>query len=111
MNMADDLPERRGATAIGGTEGIPVGTLLTVPSAPPTGPTGSSPVVAVNNVSKWIDPTFLVSSISSALLIFADPIITAITQKEPFNWRTFTAGCVLALVAWSRTRSNSVTKS
>lgn len=102
--------EERRATPIGDTSSVPEGTMVTVPSTPPTGGTGEAPVVAVNNVSKWTDPTFLLSSISSIILVFADPLVTAFTSDKPINWRTLVAGCVLALVAWSRTRSNSVTR-
>ena len=105
------MVEQRKASPVESTAEVPQGTMLTVPAANPTGPSGVSPVVAVNKVSKWSDPTFLIASISSVILIFAPPIISALAIPGPFNWPLFIAGCLNALLAWSRTRSNSVTRS
>lgn len=97
------------ATPIKSTAHVPEGTLVNVPTAAPTGGAGLPPVVAVNTVSKWMDPTFL-AALGGAALALADPIIEVLSKPGPINWRSLILGCILALVAYSRTRSNSVTK-
>jgi hypothetical protein len=53
MDVMDGYEERRIATPIGNTANVPSGTLVTVPSAPVSGPLGAAPVVAVNVISRW----------------------------------------------------------
>lgn len=99
----------RAATPIGDTASVPQGTMLTVPSVLPGGPAGTAPVVAVNTVHWYKDPGF-VSAAGGALLALSSPIIEALTETQPFHWRPFVAGCILAVVAYFRNRSNSVIK-
>jgi hypothetical protein len=110
----DFLPiERRDPapqTMISSTVAVPQGTLLNVPSAQPTGITGTSPVVAVNTTLWYKDPQF-VAAVGGALLALADPIVEALTTSGPFRWRGLIASCVLALVAYFRKSSNTVVKS
>jgi hypothetical protein len=63
--------------------------------------------VAANNTHWWEDAGFL-SAAGGALLALADPIIEVLASDEPFHWRPFVAGCVLALVAYFRKRTNTV---
>ena len=107
MMGGPDFQERRGATPLGNTDSVPAGTMVCVPSAPEKGPTGSSPVVAANNKHWWQDPGFL-SAAGGALLSIADPVVEVLTSSQPFHWRPFVAGCVLALVAYFRKKTNSV---
>ena len=99
----------RKASPISTTEGIPTGTIVNVPAVPSIGSSGTSPVVAVNNIHFWEDPGFLTAA-GGALLSISDPVIAALTSTQPFHWRQFVAGCLLALVAWFRKRSNSVVR-
>jgi hypothetical protein len=103
----DGYEERRGATAIGSTESVPQGTLVTVPSACPTGSSGTAPVVAVNTVIWYKDPGFM-SAAGGAALALASPVVEVLTETQPFHWRPFLAGCILALVAYFRNRANTV---
>lgn len=90
---------------------VQAGTLLTVPSAPMVGPasTVDAPVVAVNTVSKFLDPTFLAAGIG-AIVAIAEPIIQALQATGPINWRSLVLGGLLGLVAYLRNRSNTVIK-
>lgn len=101
--------ERRSATPILDTDNVPAGTMVRVPTAAPTGTAGQAPVVAVNNVSRWTDPTFLAAA-GGALLALANPVVTALQAKGPVDWKGLAASCILAIVAYLRTRSNSVTR-
>lgn len=101
--------EDRRPTPIGNTDSVPRGTLVTVPSVPPSGGTGQAPVVAVNTRHWYNDPAFLASA-GGAFLALADPIVEALTTDGPIRWRSFIAACVLALVAYLRKRSNTVLK-
>lgn len=107
--MSDEqlFEEKRKASPIGDTSGIPAGTMLTVPSSPPVGSTGSAPIVAANNRHWWEDPAFMAAA-TGALLAIADPVLEALTSSDPIRWRSFAAGCILALVAYFRKRTNSV---
>jgi hypothetical protein len=104
--MSADREERR-ASPVGDTGSVPSGTMLTVPSAATSGPSGTAPIVAVNNVHWYSDPAFL-SAAGGALLAISDPIIEALTSTGPFRWRPLVIGCVLALVAYLRKTTNSV---
>jgi hypothetical protein len=104
--------ERRisdGASIVGSTADVPEGTLLRVPSVPPGGPSGTAPVVAVNTAHWYKDPTFL-SAAGGAVLALASPVVEVLSETQPFHWRPFIAGCILALVAYFRNRDNSVLK-
>jgi hypothetical protein len=96
-------------TMISSTSAVPAGTLLNVPAAPPTGATGTSPVVAVNSIPMWKDPQFVAAAVG-AVLALADPIVEALTSTQPFRWRTLIASCVLALIAYLRQKTNTVTR-
>lgn len=99
----------RAATPIGNTDSVPQGTMLTVPASPPTGPSGTAPIVAANNVHWYEDRAFM-TAIGGAAIAISDPIIEAMTSSQPFHWRPVVAGCILALVAYFRSRYNSVVK-
>jgi hypothetical protein len=88
---------------------VEAGTLLTVPSAPVIGPAGDAPVVAVNTVNRFLDPTFLTAGIG-AILAVAEPVIQSLQATGPVNWRMLVLGGLLALVAYLRNRSNTVIK-
>lgn len=97
----------RKPSPVGSTEGVPAGTLLQVPSTSSTGPTGPAPVVAVNNLHWYQDPGF-VAAVIGAFLAISDPIIEILVSNQPLHWRPLIAGALLGVVAWLRSRSNSV---
>lgn len=111
MAIASDgtITEERAQTPVGNTACVPSGTLLTVPAAPPTGATGQSPVVAANTVPWYKDPAFL-SAAGGALYALSEPVVQALTQEGPINWRSLALGCLLALIAWFRNRHNTVVR-
>jgi hypothetical protein len=111
-NLADSLPERRTSTPIGSTAGIPAGTLVCVPAAPPTGPVPSGPVVAVNVTPFW-------KSIEPYILIIGLPVADAVAEYVlsildggAFNASTLKhiviTTAVGAYLAWRRKRVNEV---
>lgn len=106
--------EDRRATPLGDTGSIPEGTLITVPSAPPTGKITDSPkIVAVNTVSKWKDPVFLLMTVT-ALGTTYTAVMDVIPSSGPIDWRMTTPKIVFAILngigAFLRTQINSVTK-
>ena len=108
MSDYDGTTERRAPTAIGSTDGIPQGTLVTVPTVPPAGNATIAPVVAVQTVHWYNDPAFL-SMLGGALLAIAPVLVEAFSQKT-FNWRFFTLSAVSALGAYFRNRTNTVVR-
>ena len=104
----DGTTERRAPSAIGSTDGIPTGTLVTVPAVPPAGPATSGPVVAVATVHWYSDPAFL-SMVGGAALSLLPVIVDALQQKT-FNWKFFVVSAISALGAYFRNRTNSVIK-
>jgi hypothetical protein len=102
-------PDRRTASLVVSTENVPPGTLLNVPSAPPSGAPSPAPIVAVNTTHWYQDAAFL-SAATGALLALSEPIVQALQAKGAFNWRSFSLGCILAIVAWLRNRTNTVLK-
>jgi hypothetical protein len=103
------MVEQRKASLVESTASVPEGTMLTVPSAPTSGGTGTAPIVAVNTVPWYRDPGFL-SATGGALLALSDPVIEALKSGDSFRWRPFLVGCVLAIVAYLRKTTNSVVK-
>ena len=103
------FPERRAASPVADVKCVAPGTLMNVPAVQPTGGSGEHPVVAVNTVHWYKDPQFLAAAVGG-LIAISDPIIEALSKQGPINWRSLVLGCVLALVAWLRTRTNTVTK-
>lgn len=112
MPDAVAYPEKRAASPTVDTASVPGGTMLTVPSATPTGPSpvgpaGPAPVVAVNTTHWYADAAFM-SAVGGAALALAEPLIQALQAKGPINWRSLALGCVLAIVAYLRNRNNTV---
>ncbi len=103
----------RKASPVGSTGDVPAGTLLQVPSAPLTGTTGSAPVVAVNTVSKWRDPVFLLLFVTSLATTFT-AVMDVIPSAGDIDWRLTAPKIVFAILngvgAFLRTQINSVTK-
>ena len=97
----------RKPSAVGSTEAVPAGTLLQVPAASVTGPTGSAPVVAVNNLHWYQDPVFI-AAVSGAFLAVAGPMVEFLLSDQPLHWRPMVASVLMALIAWLRNRGNSV---
>lgn len=103
----------RKASPVSNTDCVPTGTLLQVPSAPQVGGTGTAPVVAVNTVSKWKDPVFLL-----LLLTGLSTTLTAVMDVIPsagdIDWRLTAPKIVFAILngvgAFLRTQINTVTK-
>jgi hypothetical protein len=106
--MSDEFVERRGATALSTTEGIPQGTLVTVPTAPPTGSPGTGAVVAANTTHWYQDPTFLTTAGGAVLALV--PVVAQAISQQTFDWKSFTGSCLLALGAYFRNRNNTVVK-
>lgn len=104
----DGTTERRTASPIGSTAEIPQGTLVTVPSAPPTGSSGSAPVVAVQAVHWYKDPAFL-SMVGGGVLALV-PVITDTLSQKSVDWRYVALSAVSAIGAYLRNRTNSVLK-
>jgi hypothetical protein len=105
--------EERTPTPLGSTGSIPEGTLITVPSAPPVGKITDSPrIVAVNTISKWKDPVFLLLSVISLATTFT-AVMDVIPSAGDINWRLTAPKIVLAILngiaAFLRTQINSVT--
>lgn len=109
MTAEEGFTERRQPTAIGSTEGIPVGTLVTVPTAAPSGSAALGPVVAVSTTHWYQDSGFMLAA-GGAVIAVGDPIAQALIQKGPIDWRTVSAGVLLGLIAWIRNRTNTVVK-
>jgi hypothetical protein len=42
----------------------------------------------------------VVSTIVAVIFVFAEPINSFLISYQPFNWRTFAAGCLAALIAY-----------
>lgn len=82
--------------------------MVTVPSTSPTGRAGFSPVVAVNTVHWYKDPTIM-TTLGGALLAL-EPVVEDALRQSTFNWKSFTLACILALGAFFRNRSNTVTR-
>jgi hypothetical protein len=97
------------ASPVSSTACVPAGTLLNVPAVPPTGATGSAPVVAATTTVWYKDPQF-VAAAGGALLALADPIVEALTSAAPLRWRSLIASCILAVVAYLRHTTNTVTR-
>lgn len=107
------IEERRGVTPIGDTGSVPEGTMVTVPSAPPRGGVGTAPVVAVNTRSKWSDPIFLLTAVTS-LGSTVTAIVDVLPSSGPIDWRATAPKIAFAVInglaAFLRTQINSVTK-
>jgi|ERR1035437_1937901 hypothetical protein len=88
---------------------VPANTMVTVPTAPASGPPGNSPKVAVPTVSRYLDPAFMTAALGS-ILALSEPVVQALQAAGPINWRSLVLGCILALVAYLRNSSNTVTK-
>jgi hypothetical protein len=101
-------PERRASTPIGNTDCVPAGTLVTVPAAPVTGGWAAAPVVAVNTVPWYKDPTFITTAGGALLSLI--PVAVDALSAQTFNWRSFASSALLALAAYFRNRSNTVTR-
>jgi hypothetical protein len=103
----------RKASPISNTDCVPAGTLLQVPSAPATGKSGSAPVVAVNTVSKWKDPVFLLLFVTGLSTTFT-AVMDVIPSAGDIDWRLTAPKIVFAILngigAFLRTQINSVTK-
>ena len=82
--------------------------MVTVPTAPPTGGSGVAPIVAVNTVHWYKDPTIM-TTLGGALLAL-EPVVEDALKQDTFNWKSFALACILALGAYFRNRSNTVTK-
>ena len=108
-----EVMERRGATILSTTDAIPQGTLVTVPSAPTSGTTGTAPVVAVDNKSRWTDPLFLLTFITSLGSTIA-AIVDVLPVSGPISWRATIPKIMFAIIngvaAFLRTQINSVMK-
>jgi len=103
--------ERRasdGVSPIGSTAGIPTGTLLHVPAAPPEGPIPNAPVVAVTTQS-WTES---VSLRIMAALPFAD--VLAQQLAEYMKWSKHAHHLVVLVcalwLAWRHLWQNRVTR-
>ena len=104
----DGTGERRVASPIGSTGGIPTGTLLTVPSAPPTGAVPDARVVAVQTKTKWQSVTLYIC----AALPFVDFAAEQLADYLKINPSTHRAVITaLALyIGWRRIYRNTVVK-
>lgn len=111
--LPDRGGERRARTPIDTTDGLPEGTMVTVPAAPATGGSGDAPVVAVNTKSKWSDPIFLLTFVT-ALGSVAATVFDVIPATGPIDWRVTAPKIVFAVIngiaAFLRTQINTVTK-
>ena len=87
--------------------------MVTVPTAPPTGQAGLSSIVAVNSKSKWGDPVFLLTAISSFGSMVA-AIVDVIPDTGDIHWRSVTPKIIFAVIngvaAFLRTQINTVTR-
>lgn len=101
-------PERRAVSLVASTGDVPQGTLLNVPSAPPTGPSGPAPIVAANTVEWYLDPVFI-STAGGAVLSLVPVVVDALSQKT-FDWKSFVTAAILALAAYFRNNRNTVVK-
>src|ERR1017187_2973575 len=115
MNGEHDLwGERRTATAIGSTAGIPQGTLVSVPAVTPSGSTGSAPVVAVNVVSRWKSKVNILAVVVLPALTWLYTWLTSAGivafQKHPV---VFASGVTVLgfVIGYFRTNSNVVVRS
>ena len=45
-----------------------------------------------------------------AILAVADPVVEYLTMSGPIRWRSLVLASILALVAWLRRQTNTVTK-
>jgi hypothetical protein len=81
--------------------------------APATGKSGSAPVVAVNTVSKWKDPVFLLLFVTGLSTTFT-AVMDVIPSAGDIDWRLTAPKIVFAILngigAFLRTQINSVTK-
>jgi hypothetical protein len=112
--QVDPWVERRTATAIGSTAGIPQGTLVTAPVVQPTGATGTAPVVAVNVISRWKSKVNILSVAVLPVLTWLYTWLTSAKvvafEKHPLVF----AGGVTVLgfvIGYFRTTSNVVVRS
>lgn len=110
MSLGPDgyVIEERIATPIGNTGSVPAGTMVTVPTVSVSGPSGSSPVVAVNTAHWYQDPGFMTAVLGALLALV--PVIEDALRESAFNWKSFVLSCLLALGAYFRNKNNTVLK-
>jgi hypothetical protein len=105
--------EKRSSTPVVDTGSVPSGTMLSVPSSPPTGTPPDKPVVAVNTVAKLMDPQFILSVLGSLAGLITS-IHDLLPASGPVDWWAISPKILLALGgainAFLRAWTNTVTK-
>lgn len=122
VSLADGtLLPQRATTKIESVQEVPTATNVTVPtatsgSAMPTLPLDSgttAPVVAVNTVSKWTDPQFLLNAFLGLGGIVVS-VIALLPAEGAINWRVTGPAMFIAaygaLQTFLRNRTNTVTR-
>lgn len=103
--------ERRTATAIGSTQGIPAGMLVSVPVAPVSGHPGDHPVVAVNTQDWYTSVVFWGSLVGFPVLDAVSEYILAGGQFDRNRlFHIATSAALGAYLAWRRKTVNTVLK-